>query len=239
MSHALYRDQVPRLLRWLGCFMIDDGALRFWWGEINFSFGLALGYSVYHESASWRIHLLWPAMYLKAPMLIRQRQGTEDWMASYGFSLFDRSIHLNWRTRCKIINFPWSYTWVRSSYLLNDGSWHVERGRMRLGDGTSMREIMAKRGWRETHPYVYMLRSGEAQERLATISVNEMEWRQRWLKWCPWFAKVVRSIEIEFNDEVGERTGSWKGGCLGCGYALLPDELPVHALRRMERERKF
>jgi hypothetical protein len=44
---------------------------------------------------------------------------------------------------------------------------------------------------------------------------------------------------IEFNDEVGERTGSWKGGTLGCGYNLLPNETPLECLRRMEKERKF
>lgn len=46
-------------------------------------------------------------------------------------------------------------------------------------------------------------------------------------------------IDIEFSDEVGERTGSWKGGVLGCGFDMLPGERPVDALRRMELERKF
>jgi hypothetical protein len=44
---------------------------------------------------------------------------------------------------------------------------------------------------------------------------------------------------VVFSAEVGERSGSWKGGCIGCGYDLLPDELPEECLRRMERDRKF
>lgn len=49
----------------------------------------------------------------------------------------------------------------------------------------------------------------------------------------------VRAIDVQFSDEVGERTGSWKGGTIGCGYNMLPGESPLDTLRRMEAERKF
>lgn len=32
---------------------------------------------------------------------------------------------------------------------------------------------------------------------------------------------------------------SWKGGTIGCGYALRPNESPYECLKRMEQERKF
>ena len=57
--------------------------------------------------------------------------------------------------------------------------------------------------------------------------------------WTSLFSKKRRSIDIDFNDEVGEETGSWKGGCTGCGYTMLDGELPEQTLRRMEKERKF
>ena len=47
------------------------------------------------------------------------------------------------------------------------------------------------------------------------------------------------SIGVSFDGEVGEETGSWKGGCVGCGYEMLPGEVPLDTLRRMERDRKF
>lgn len=75
--------------------------------------------------------------------------------------------------------------------------------------------------------------------RLATVKVKEMEWRPRWFMWTTLFAQKRTSIDIEFDKEVGERTGSWKGGTLGCGYNLLPNETPLECLRRMEKERKF
>lgn len=87
----------------------------------------------------------------------------------------------------------------------------------------------------ETHPYKYTLRSGEVQERTATIQVETRLWTRPWLP-----RKLFkRTIDVKFNDEVGERTGSWKGGCIGCGYDMLPGESPLDTLRRMERERVF
>ena len=87
----------------------------------------------------------------------------------------------------------------------------------------------------ERHPYRYILRNGTVQERTAAIYAEERHY------WRPWFPsrKTVRSIDVQFSDEVGERTGSWKGGTIGCGYEMKPGETPLQTLRRMERERKF
>lgn len=90
-------------------------------------------------------------------------------------------------------------------------------------------------------PYTYVLRSGEVQHRTATVTVERMTWCWR-LFWRlgVWFPKRVRtSIWVKFSDEVGERTGSWKGGTVGCGYDIRPGETPEQALRRMEADRKF
>jgi hypothetical protein len=72
-----------------------------------------------------------------------------------------------------------------------------------------------------------------------TITVQEREWRPRWLKWNPFFKEVRRTIEIDFSEEVGKKKGSWKGGVTGCSYELLPDEDPLDCLMRMEKEREF
>lgn len=55
----------------------------------------------------------------------------------------------------------------------------------------------------------------------------------------PLLGDVQRTIDVEFDDEVGERSGSWKGGTMGCGYEMRASETPWETLRRMERERKF
>jgi hypothetical protein len=87
----------------------------------------------------------------------------------------------------------------------------------------------------ETHPYTYILKNGTVQERTATIQVESRTWTRRWIPW----RKVSRYIDVRFSDEVGERSGSWKGGCIGCSYDLKDGETPLECLRRMERERKF
>lgn len=131
---------------------------------------------------------------------------------------------------------PWSYQWVRTSNLRSDGTWeHETSGNRKDFYLDKWNTILHK----ETHPYTYVLKSGEIQNRLATIKVEEREWRWHWFKWLPLTKKVSRTIGISFNDEVGEETGSWKGGCTGCGYDLRANETPLQALRRMEKERKF
>jgi len=56
------------------------------------------------------------------------------------------------------------------------------------------------------------------------------------LGWPRW---TKESIDVEFSGEVGERSGSWKGGCIGCSYDLRPDETMLCTLRRMEKEQSF
>lgn len=90
-------------------------------------------------------------------------------------------------------------------------------------------------GGAETHAYQYTLRSGEVQERTATIKPERRLWTRPWLP----YKRENQYIDIEFSAEVGERSGSWKGGVLGCSYDMLPNETPLAALRRMEQERKF
>lgn len=141
----------------------------------------------------------------------------------------------------KYVSFPWNLEWYRTSYALElekgDPIWIDEfKGQRKdFWDKERWRNLL----WSETHPYTYVLNSGEVQNRNATITIKEMEWRRRWLMWTPLFNKVVRSIGVEFDDEVGEETGSWKGGTVGCSYELKPNETPYQCLKKMERERKF
>lgn len=85
------------------------------------------------------------------------------------------------------------------------------------------------------YQYQYRLKSGDVQHVEATIYKTHREWYRFWY---PWHMESD-SIMVDFSDEIGERTGSWKGGVTGCSYKMLPDETPLMTLARMERERKF
>jgi hypothetical protein len=168
-------------------------------------------------------------------------------MDQWGFSLDGdswSSLHLNWGADGKIIHLPWAWDWYRTSYLMSDGTWlhdsAIDRRLEKNWDQyRTITERVAEDGWRYEYPYTYRLRSGEEQHVTATVTVRLWEWRRRMLRWSPSLAKKRQSIEVEFSDEVGERSGSWKGGTIGCGYDMKPGEEPLDTLRRMERERKF
>lgn len=221
--------------------------LRLSWAEITGRLGLALALINWDEDGDWslHVHLGWPNVYLKLPFLPR-RQPKEQVMDQWGASWFDGTIHAHWGHRTKIVHMPWNWSHYRTSYLLRDGkTWvHEIRGVCSEPVGTridrgylSLSEALPR--WVEMHPYRYVLRSGVVQERKATIMVSEREARMRWFKRLPWPRKVSRSIDVAFDGEVGERTGSWKGGTVGCGYTLRRDETPLECLRRMQEERRF
>lgn len=151
-----------------------------------------------------------------------------------------------WYRRTKSWEFPWAYNWYSTEILehkahlpgLAKTVWSESRGNRRKwdeeGDERTNREEIAS----ETYDYTYHLKSGKVQKLKASVHVTRMIWRMRWWPLLP-FKKISTSIGVKFDGEVGERTGSYKGGCIGCGYEMREGETPRETLRRMEIERKF
>lgn len=154
-------------------------------------------------------------------------------MESWSLGLMDNSeIIVGTGRKHKFFSLPWSWDHCRHEIMLKSHVFRlVNRQELNPEDDTEV--------WRETHPYHYTLRSGEIQVRTATITVHRRTWTWHWPKFLGWPRKVKTVIDVRFSDEVGERTGSWKGGCIGCGYTLQRNETPLQCLRRMESERKF
>lgn len=132
--------------------------------------------------------------------------------------------------RYRTINMPWAWTHVRHSYLWPEGYTHTWQAAIT----DKPPEVTVRK-----FAYTYRLCSGEVQHRVATVNGEEREWRLYYAPWLPWPHMRQRAINVQFSDEVGERSGSWKGGCTGCGYEWRKGETLESALRRMERERKF
>lgn len=165
------------------------------------------------------------------PFMDRWRREPKEMLDRWGVYHMDRAIWLWWGDWHKVIHLPWEMTFIVHEVRRSDGTW------VKAVDAWDGKEPDGRAEW--TFPYTYKLRSGELQVRSATVHVERREWRQRWLKWTRLFAKVRTCIDVRFSDEVGERTGSWKGGCIGCGWELKPGETPEQCLRRMELERVF
>jgi len=69
-----------------------------------------------------------------------------------------------------------------------------------------------------------------------TYTVQEFEWRPKWLKWTSLFAHIKREIDISFSSEAGPRKGSWKGGVLGIGHVMKENETPQECFERFKKE---
>lgn len=228
-----------------------DG-LRFTWLEVSPNCGLALQLINWGDDDHWTLNVqfIYLNIFLRLPFLPHRTPTPMQMGDHWGFSwrwgsAWGHCIHFNWCQKVKIVHLPWAWEWERTSYLLTNGQWADEtreiRAEMRILSGAhaSYEYYRDLPKWTEAYPYKYLLRSGEVQETVATIRVMEMEHRRRFLRWTRFGRKIWRYIDVEFASEVGERSGSWKGGTIGCSYTLRPDELPRVALKRMEQERKF
>jgi len=199
----------------------------------------------------------WGELYVNLPI----RTGVQDCeSAAWGFNYHDDMIwiyvggagNFEGGRKWKAIKMPWSMEWVRTSTLMKtmhsgftttaplaQNEWHHETPKNRrrwAGEDEGSYDWLKKNRWQETHLFIDKYDGTTVN---ATIGVSEMEWRPLWFQWTGLFKRVRKSINIDFDKEVGERKGSWKGGTVGCGYNLLPNETPLECLKRMERDRKF
>ena len=169
------------------------------------------------------------------PFLDRWHREPHEMMESWGFyyDYHNASFVLCRGNKTKFIHMPWQYDHLDNKHMvqLEDGTWEPHRSSWDPG-GQDNRFI-------QEFEYKYVLKNNVTQLRLAKVYVSRREWRRKCLWYVPWFAMKRQSLNVEFSDEVGERTGSWKGGCIGCGIDMKKGETAEQALRRMERERIF
>lgn len=208
-------------------------------GNIELSWnrlGLACALIFDSDSDSWpwmlHIHLLFLNLFVHfpAPRIAEDRNKYGEWQ-TFGFSLVDDSVHFNWGYKCRVKAWPWAYRFLKNEVFSVDGLWVPYVGSWEQKDPDRRKT--------ETFGYAYILKSGEVQHRMAEVYVERYTWRRRWLYWTSWRQMERTSINVTFSDEVGERSGSWKGGTIGCSYEMKPRESVERCLRRMEQERKF
>jgi len=157
---------------------------------------------------------------------------------TYGVYILERKIWFSCGMKHKVFYLPWNWEWIRTSCLAKNDTWINETKKNRN------MEFWNKNKWKdiifsETYPYTYNTKYDDEQNCLATIRVQEREWRWKWFTWLKFPRLISKDIEIEFSDDIGERKGTWKGGTTGCNYKMKKGETPYDTLKRMERERKF
>ena len=209
----------------------------FTWGEISTEIhGPSLHLSDYGDDCLVLVlGFVLFTMYIHLPKFLESKPFDTSW----GFSFTYDALHAYWGRRMGVFYYPWTLDYYKRWERVDEAVW-APRGKpdwvfLEMPRGARDGIVATK----HKAPYTYKLKSGEIQERTATFYIDRYEWRRRIWPWAPWFNKRVDLIEVSFDDEVGERTGSWKGGTIGCGYDMRPGETGLQTLRRMERERKF
>lgn len=212
---------------------------EFYWGGKDLGVEYTEGYYS-HSSFIVRLPFLFKA-YIKIGKEREHKWDDKEW--SYGFYVYTWSedVVFSWGTRRFRLEFPWMLKWQSTEILdfdrkvlhtttTKDKQIYFNGGK--FDQGEAIKQSIAK-----SYDYVYKLNDGTIQNRIATIKcIERMTWG--W-KWFPWKKHIRIDIDVRFNEEVGEKSGSWKGGCIGCSYDILPNETPEQCLRRMEQERKF
>jgi hypothetical protein len=244
-----FSHEIPRWLRLLGAWRINKDSIDFKWGYFapRPAFKIELHRGTYFDQR-WAITIAlgYGVLHFYLPFKTKLKEGCD--MPQYGIAIHDDTF--------------WIYTggdydesigqccgrgkWIAwylpfFSYVF-DGHWVQNKNRewvkmaFHRDDGPDPWQFRNESAYVEIHPYRYTLRSGKVQERTATCTIEKRKWHR---KWFPFFTRVSQVIDIEFSDEVGERTGSWKGGTIGCSYEMKPSDTIESCLRRMEIERKF
>lgn len=222
--------------------------------ECSMSWGLAAQVSVSPSRKLWiHLHLLFINLFIRIRAFQREpaEENRYDEDKDYGFSYHGKGLWFKWghkrppnqgdathkQGRYWVLWMPWGYkSAFKQDYFNWEGKFMFTLQPCHLPHKLYDAEKVLRKVLSRTFPYKYTLLSGVVQERTATIYATMMYWRMRGF---PFIVMKRKSIEIEFNDEVGERSGSWKGGCMACGYAMKKGETPEETLKRMERERKF
>lgn len=184
----------------------------------------------FEENWSFHFFCLWITLW-------KTRVEPREIMDKWGIDFYPDEAYLaiGYGEKRWTFNMPWQYGYCVHYQGRRDGTFDRTEKHYFFSDP------IPDEYFRETYDYTYVLENGTVQNRKATVQVERRTWC--WIgwpfRWMYWPNKVSTCIDVHFDGEVGERTGSWKGGTIGCGYELLPTETPEQCLRRMEKERKF
>lgn len=183
---------------------------------------------------------IWGVFKIKLPFKTKLSEGCD--LPRYGLDTHGNTLWLYWGGEFdnkigQMQNenlFTWDFPFF--TYIHDNHHAKNKKDKWQLVKNNEYSEDIYK--WAEVllESYTYMLKNGEIQKVTAKCYKDKRQWHRKWFP----FLKMVRvSIDINFSDEIGERSGSWKGGVLGCGYDMLKNETMKQCLRRMEKERKF
>ena len=221
--------------------------------EFNFNISVNDDYNDNPYNIGLNISIPWLfKLYLKIPTFLKLPLKPREIGFNYDFGSDSLRLCLlnpindNWNSKDKwwwhpvSIDMPWALKYEKTEFLSHDLSEVIltdpptpPLGKKRNHDWDARENIVPRIS--RLYKYKYVLKNGTIQNRIATVYASRWTWKAKWFPFIP--RKHVRtSIDVTFDSEVGERSGSWKGGVISTGYTLLPNETIEQCVRRMERE---
>lgn len=245
-----YSYELPKWMKLLGIWRVNEDSVDAKWGYFAPRAGLEFyisrgGYFDQRYEVSFALG--WGKFMIRLPFKTKLKEGCDA--PKYGFAVHNNTFWIyiggeydesmgqctgndQWIT-WDLPFFSWEFDghWIRekrqSGVFIQSGDW-IKIGKM---DAYSFRKDMA---YTETHEFVYTLKNGMVQWRTATCTIEKRKWYR---KWFPWLKKTSHVIDIEFNDEVGNRSGTWKGGIMGMTHELHDGETIKSSLKRLEQDK--
>ena len=240
-----YSYELPKWMKLLGIWRINRDSIDFKWGYFAPRAGLELVLNrgtYFDQRYAINFALGWGKFMVYLPFRTKLEEGCD--MPRYGVAVHNDTFWIykggDYQDgQCQNQWISWylpffSYTFV--GHWIEDKDHNWVRMSHRKHKGPEPWDFRKDKAYVEVHPYKYTLKNGTVQQRTATCTVEKRIWHR---KWFPFLKRESTVIDVEFSDEVGERSGSWKGGTIGCSYEMLPDETVYDTISRMERERKF
>jgi hypothetical protein len=170
----------------------------------------------------------------------------ETFPREYGFSLNDGFLQLflgaqthdSETTQSKSWFLPWTqWRFVRFSLYGRAG----EHFYTQLSDKGGRSNFEEQHKAEEECPAVsFMCEDFDGTRVVVTTQIHERAWKfgEGYFKWLGLFCrqKVVRSLNLSFDKEMGPEKGSWKGGMCGTSITMEDGELHESAFRRFCNE---
>lgn len=173
----------------------------------------------------------------------------EVFPVEYGLSFYETDIHFHYgpqtmdssTTKSKVWFYPWKESYQVYYGLIDQGGhtfWKQQNVEKKLCfvSYDERRAILE-----QFKPYVYFqIQDYDRKIILARTYMQEEMWKtgKGIFKWLLYFKKARHSktLDIEFQNEVGPEKGSWKGGLMGLSVKVLPGELHEDTFRRFCQE---
>jgi hypothetical protein len=149
----------------------------------------------------------------------------------YGLYYSEKCLWISFGEKLKSIQLFWYKQWIRTSYLLKDNTWLTKTKNNRI-DVSDFRKDL----WKEQINYKYKINNGTIIDVIATINIEEREWRYKIIKWIKLFPDIIRCISIDLSTDIGKGRGSYKGGISGFSISYKKGETYEQILDRMEKK---